>query len=159
MLALKAFFGHCPHFFVVLVAFFLILVAFFDFVVIFLLISYQSIFLHTNRHDRVTKGDTALKCATAFDEWMETLDHLHKASGQDGSPPLRGCKLLNFSFVKNMNIEALEEELDFIKRIPMANLIFGALKAELFVYKRVAMEAPPDLSSWGFWVKLYYRVI
>ena len=38
MLALKAFFGRCPHFFVVLVAFFLILVAFFDFVVIFLLI-------------------------------------------------------------------------------------------------------------------------
>ena len=39
MLALKAFFGHCPHFFVVLVAFFLVLVAFFDFVVIFLLIN------------------------------------------------------------------------------------------------------------------------
>ena len=55
MLALKAFFGHCPHFFVVLVAFFLILVAFFDFVVMFLLISYQSIFLHSNRHDRVTE--------------------------------------------------------------------------------------------------------
>ena len=66
---------------------------------------------------------------------------------------LRGC-----SFVKNMNIEALEEELDFIRRIPMANLIFGALKAELFVYKRVAMEAPPDLSSWGFWVKYCLRL-
>ena len=25
------------------------------------------------------EGDTALKCATAFDELMETLDHLHKA--------------------------------------------------------------------------------
>ena len=36
----------------------------------------------------------------------------------------------------------------------LANLIFGALKAELFVYKRVAMEAPPDLSSWGFWYKV-----
>ena len=71
---------------------------------------------------------------------------------------LRGCRLLNFSFVKNMNIEALEEELDFIRRIPMANLIFGALKAELFVYKRVAMEAPPDLSSWGFWVKYCLRL-
>ena len=141
------------------------------------------------------EGDRALKCATAFDEWMETLDHLHKASGQDGSPPLlpnvgdiaafarpndlqgqiklvnltaakvrpihekmfsdthnrivdtitllRGCKLLNFSFVKKMNIEALEEELDFI-RIPMANFIFGALKTELVTYKRVAMESSPD---------------
>ena len=34
------------------------------------------------------EGDTALKCATAFDEWMVTLDHLQKASGQDGSQPL-----------------------------------------------------------------------
>ena len=57
---------------------------------------------------------------------------------------LRGGRLLDFSFVKNMNIEVLEEELDFTRRIPMANLIFGALKAELFMYKRVAMEAPPD---------------
>ena len=40
----------------------------------------------------------------------------------------------------------------------LANLIFGALKAELFVYKRVAMEAPPDLSSWGFWVKYCLRL-
>ena len=55
MLALKAFFGHRPDFLYISVAFFLILVAFFDFVVIFLLTSYQSIFLHTNRHDRVTK--------------------------------------------------------------------------------------------------------
>ena len=71
---------------------------------------------------------------------------------------LRSCGLLNFSFVKNMNIEALAEELDFIRRIPTANLIFGDLKAELFVYKRVAMEAPPDLNSWGFWVKYCLRL-
>ena len=57
-----------------------------------------------------------------------------------------------------MTIEALEEELDFIRRIPMANFIFGALKAELCVYKRFAMEAPPDLSSWGFWVKYCLRL-
>ena len=40
------------------------------------------------------EGETALKCTTAFDEWMETLDHLHKASGQDGSTPI-----LNFLLI------------------------------------------------------------
>ena len=56
-----AFFGNCAHFLLFQWHFFLILVAFSDFVVAFLLISNQSIFLRTNRHDRVTKR--------AFDEF------------------------------------------------------------------------------------------
>ena len=59
---------------------------------------------------------------------------------------LRGWHL-NFTFVKNMNIEALEKELDFIRRTPMANLLFEVLKAELPTYKRVAIEASPDFGS------------
>ena len=117
---------------------------------------------------------------------METLGQLHKASGQDGSPPLlpkvrhiaafarpdnlqgqiklvkltaakirpihekmysdtnnhigdaitllRGCRLLNHSFVRDMNIEALEEDLNYVGGIPMADLILRALKTELTTY-------------------------
>ena len=48
--------------------------------------------------------------------------------------------------MRNKNIEALDEELDFLKRIPMAELITGALKAEIPTSKRVAIGASPDLN-------------
>ena len=89
---------------------------------------------------------------------MIAINRTEKKLPVDTITLLRGCRLLNFSFAKNMNIEALEEESDFIRRIPMANLVFGALKAELVTYKRVAMETSPDLSSWGFWVKYCLRL-
>ena len=52
-----------------------------------------------------------------------------------------------------MDIEALENELDFVGRIPMAKL-----KAELTTYKKVAMGAFPDLSSWDLWVMYCLRL-
>lgn len=69
---------------------------------------------------------------------------------------LRGLRLLNFEFVGNTNILALQTEWIQLCRIPAATLQFHVL--ELEKYKELAdveNSNPPDcrLSLWEFWLK------
>ena len=44
---------------------------------------------------------------------------------------LRGCRLVGYQFVKEMNIEALEEEVQFVEQLPLAVPMIDGLLEEL----------------------------
>lgn len=65
---------------------------------------------------------------------------------------LRGCRLAGYQFIKDTNIEALQEEVQFIQRLPLAVPIIRGLEAELPTYKRLADNYEiDDTDGWLFW--------
>ena len=71
---------------------------------------------------------------------------------------LRACRLLNYMFIRNNNIETLYEELLWIKQISMANPIYDELNDALQEYREVAGRADPELTHWEFWVRYCIRL-
>ena len=78
---------------------------------------------------------------------------------------LRGCRLVGFQFVKDTNIEALEEEVQFVQRLPLAVPMIDGLLEELPTYKRLADEYMNDnADGWLFWrrycnsLPLWYKI-
>ena len=78
---------------------------------------------------------------------------------------LRGCRLVGFQFVKDMNIEALDEEIQFVQRLPLAVPMIDGLLEELPTYKRLADEYKNDnADGWLFWrrycnsLPLWYKI-
>jgi hypothetical protein len=64
---------------------------------------------------------------------------------------LRGCRLLGFKFFKDMTIEALEEEVQFVQLLPIAVTVINGLIAEIKTYKRIAHAH----DGWAFWRRLF----
>jgi hypothetical protein len=70
---------------------------------------------------------------------------------------LRGCRLLGFQFVKDMTIEAQEEEVQFVQLLPIAVPIMNGLIAELKTYKRIADADDNAIQDgWAFWRTLHF---
>lgn len=65
---------------------------------------------------------------------------------------LRGCRLVGYQSVKETNLEALQEEVQFIPRLPLVVTIIAALEGELPYYKKIADNYNnDDKDGWLFW--------
>lgn len=65
---------------------------------------------------------------------------------------------LNFRFVKDNTIEALNVAIESVQFIPLAVPIFNQLKAELNAYKKIADKCDREMDTWVFW-RTYYLAL
>jgi predicted nucleic acid-binding Zn-ribbon protein len=49
---------------------------------------------------------------------------------------VRVCRMAGYQFIKDTNLEALQEEVQYVLRLPLAVPLIAALEAELPTYKK-----------------------
>jgi hypothetical protein len=65
---------------------------------------------------------------------------------------LRGCRMVGYQFIRDTNLEALQEEVQFVLRLPLAVPMIAGLEAELPTYKKIADSYNNgDTDGWLFW--------